>query len=58
VFGTKVTRVTDANDGTLCVHAYAYWPAFNTNDTRLLVSCDGVPLLMIALAFLVLRRRS
>src|SRR5688572_31242169 len=45
IFGTKVLRVTDADDGTLCIHAYAYWPAFNTNNTRLLVSCDGVPLL-------------
>jgi MYXO-CTERM domain-containing protein len=40
VFGTRLTRVTDASDGTLCVNAYAYWPAFNLDDTRLLLACD------------------
>lgn len=43
VFGTKIIRVTDSTRGTHCVHAYAYWPAFNINDTKLLISCDDVP---------------
>jgi len=45
VFGTKVIRVTDASNGTLCTHAYSYWPAFNHEDTRLLLACDNLPLL-------------
>lgn len=45
VFGTKILRVTDASDGAHCVHAYSYWPAFNADSTRLLLACDGVPLL-------------
>src|SRR5262249_23740806 len=45
VFGTKVIRVTDASNGTICTHAYSYWPAFNHEDTRLLIACDNLPLL-------------
>jgi hypothetical protein len=41
-FGTKIIRATDETDGTSCVNAYAYWPAFNTDSSRLLISCDGV----------------
>jgi hypothetical protein len=41
-FGAKIIRVTDANDGTTCVNAYAYWPAFNSDSTRLMISCDMV----------------
>jgi hypothetical protein len=40
-FGSKIIRVTDASDGTHCVNAYAYWPAFNTDSTRLMISCDS-----------------
>ncbi len=39
-FGTTVIRVTDSSDGVRCVHAYAYWPAFNADGTRLMLSCD------------------
>ncbi len=45
VFGSKIIRVTDEHAGTHCLHAYSYWPAFNADDTRLLISCDSVPLL-------------
>ncbi len=45
VFGTKVIRVTDSRYGTHCMHAYSYWTAFNYNDTRLLLNCDGKSLL-------------
>jgi hypothetical protein len=45
VFGTKIIRVTDSNHGTRCFHAYSYWPAFNRNNTRLLLSCDDRGLL-------------
>jgi hypothetical protein len=45
VFGTTITRITDASLGTLCVNAYSYWPAFNADDTRLMVGCDDVPYL-------------
>jgi len=41
-FGSKIIRVTDASDGTSCVNAYSYWPAFNSDSTRLLIACDGV----------------
>jgi hypothetical protein len=43
VFGTKIIRVTDQRAGTHCFHAYSYWPAMNSNDTRLLLACDDVP---------------
>jgi hypothetical protein len=46
VFGTRILRVTDSRDGTACVHAYSYWPAFNRDDTRLLIECDGVARLL------------
>jgi hypothetical protein len=42
VFGSKIIRVTDATSGTHCVNAYSYWPAFNRDSTRLLISCDAV----------------
>jgi hypothetical protein len=42
VFGTRIIRVTDSRDGTVCTHAYSYWPAFNYNTTRLMISCDDV----------------
>jgi hypothetical protein len=45
VFGTKIIRVTDSRYGTRCYHAYSYWPAFNYNDTRLLLACDDKALL-------------
>jgi hypothetical protein len=45
VFGTTVLRVTDRQDGTICVNAYAYWPALNADNTRLLIACDSEPLL-------------
>src|SRR5262244_867779 len=45
VFGTKVIRVTDSSYGAHCYHAYSYWPAFNYNDTRLLLGCDDKALL-------------
>jgi len=45
VFGTKVIRVTDSSNGSICTHAYSYWPAFNHEDTRLLVMCDNLALL-------------
>lgn len=45
VFGTRILRVTDEQDGDLCTNAYAYWPALNRDSTRLLISCDGVALL-------------
>jgi MYXO-CTERM domain-containing protein len=45
VFGSKIIRVTDEDDGRLCAAAYAYWPAFNLDGTRLLIACDDVPLL-------------
>jgi len=45
VFGTRVIRVTDAGVGSICTHAYSYWPAFNHEDTRLLLACDNLPLL-------------
>lgn len=41
-FGTKIIRVTDARDGTVCTHSYAYWPAFNSDGTRLMLACDNV----------------
>ncbi|MBI5479310.1 MAG: hypothetical protein HY906_10665, partial [Deltaproteobacteria bacterium] len=44
VFGTTIIRVTDERDGTMCINAYAYWPAFNCDDTRLLIACE-LPLL-------------
>lgn len=40
VFGTKIIRVTDARDGIRCTHSYAYWPAFNSDGTRLMIACD------------------
>jgi hypothetical protein len=40
VFGTKIIRVTDARDGNKCTHAYSYWPAFNSDGTRLMLACD------------------
>lgn len=45
VFETRITRVTDERDGRICVHAYAYWPALNLDASRLLLACDGHPLL-------------
>lgn len=45
VFGTTILRITDERDGTECVHAYSYWPAFNVDDTRLLLACDDEALL-------------
>src|SRR5678809_228360 len=45
VFGTKIIRVTSSIYGTHCYHAYSYWPAFNVNDTRLLLACDDKALL-------------
>ena len=41
-FGTKIIRATDSRDGTRCTHAYAYWPAFNSDGTRLMLACDDV----------------
>lgn len=41
-FGTKIIRATDASDGTRCMNAYSYWPAFNRDSTRLLIECDSV----------------
>lgn len=51
-FGTKIIRVTDNIGGHTpgsinsayagpCQNAYATWNAFNENDSRLLVECDG-----------------
>jgi hypothetical protein len=45
VFKTKIIRVTDKTYGTRCYHAYSYWPAFNYNNTRLLLACDDKALL-------------
>jgi uncharacterized protein (TIGR03382 family) len=45
VFGTRVLRVTDERHGRRCVHAYSYWPALNRDATRLLLTCDDVPVL-------------
>jgi hypothetical protein len=45
VFGTRILRVTDADDGTNCTHAYSYWPALNADATRLMVQCDDRHLL-------------
>jgi hypothetical protein len=42
VFGSKIIRVTDARDGTRCTHGYSYWPAFNSDGTRLMIACDDV----------------
>jgi hypothetical protein len=44
-FGTKIMRLTDANDGPECINSYSYWPTFNLNSTRLLVYSGTVPLL-------------
>jgi hypothetical protein len=41
-FGTKIIRVTDARDGRRCTHSYSYWPAFNSDGTRLMIACDDV----------------
>jgi len=45
VFGAKIIRVTDSKYGSSCMHAYSYWPAFNNDDTRLLLACASCPLL-------------
>ena len=45
VFVTKIIRVTDGRYGTRCYHAYSYWPAFNIDETRLVLACDDVALL-------------
>lgn len=45
VFGTKIIRVTDSRYGTLCTHAYSYWPAFNHDNNRLMLACDNSILL-------------
>src|SRR5258706_4510939 len=41
IFGTTISRITDANDGTDCTNAYSYWPTFNTASTRLFLNCSG-----------------
>jgi len=43
VFGSEVMRVTDERDGRNLGTAYAYWPTFNSNNTRLLVQDDDGP---------------
>ena len=40
IFGARILRVTDEDDGQSCTHAYSYWPAFNADGTRLMVQCD------------------
>lgn len=42
-FRTTLMRVTDATDGTSCVHFYSYWPTFNRDSTRFFLACDGNP---------------
>ena len=46
VFGTEMLRVTDERDGANFGTAYAYWPTFNSNSTRLLVQDDDGPSLL------------
>jgi hypothetical protein len=41
-FGTEIMRVTDERSGGNCGTSYAYWPTFNSNNTRILVQCEGV----------------
>src|SRR5258708_2961402 len=45
VFGTKIIRITDGNDGSTANIAYSYWPAFNYNSTKLIVALDWNPVL-------------
>jgi hypothetical protein len=40
-FGTTVTRLTDSKNGSQCYNAYSYWEAWNADETRLLLYCDG-----------------
>jgi hypothetical protein len=44
-FGTRIMRLTDANDGPDCTNAYSYWPTLNVNGTRLMVYSGTAPLL-------------
>lgn len=43
VFGTKIIRLTDAADGGTSNIAYSYWPAFNSNSTKLIIAHDWNP---------------
>ena len=45
VFCTTLLRVTDEADGKSCHNAYAYWPTFNKDSTRLHINCGGVAML-------------
>ncbi|MEW6734113.1 MAG: PKD domain-containing protein [Acidobacteriota bacterium] len=45
VFGTKIIRLTDAADGGTSNIAYSYWPAFNSNSTKLIIAHDWNPYL-------------
>jgi hypothetical protein len=42
-FGTKIIRITDSStfsSGNLsCTNSYQYWPAFNSDSSKLLVTC-------------------
>lgn len=42
VFGKQVMRVTDSSIcSTAAYHAYAYWPVWNSDSTKMLVTCSG-----------------
>src|ERR1051326_3156375 len=45
VFGTKILRVTDGADGGSGEIAYSYWPAFNSNSTKMIIGLDYIPYL-------------
>ncbi len=43
-FGTKILRATDGTLGGYpgCFHIYSYWSAFNINNTKIIINCNGV----------------
>src|SRR5215510_13531553 len=42
-FGGRIVRVTDASAGKRCVTAYSWWPAWNADETMMLLGADDVP---------------
>jgi hypothetical protein len=41
-FGTAIMRLTDANDGSLCTHGYAYWRCMSADNRYIALSCGNV----------------